>query len=182
MVIRNGMILLLLAAGTMTIAGCGAQGNDPEAGTTWGNGAFRSNGERIYFTATSERVTAITHTGGPDMGMMMMGGNLACASCHGIDARGGKHRMHMAYMDAPDIRWHVLAGEHYHEGAEGGHQHDDGDKIGTEHQHTYSFANFRNAVENGEHPDGDLLSKDMPRWKMSDEDLHDLANYLQSLK
>jgi hypothetical protein len=45
-------------------------------GTAWGTGAFRSNGERIYFTATSERSTSITYTGGPSSsGWMMMGGN-----------------------------------------------------------------------------------------------------------
>jgi len=31
--------------------------------TAWGTGAFRSNGERIYFTATSERGMPITYTG-----------------------------------------------------------------------------------------------------------------------
>ena len=30
-------------------------------GTAWGTGSFRSNGERIYFTATSERVAEITY-------------------------------------------------------------------------------------------------------------------------
>jgi hypothetical protein len=33
-------------------------------GTAWGLGAFRSNGERIYFTATSARGAAITYIGG----------------------------------------------------------------------------------------------------------------------
>ncbi len=39
--------------------GSGMMGN---SGTAWGTGAFRSNGERIYFTATSERGTEITYT------------------------------------------------------------------------------------------------------------------------
>ena len=34
-------------------------------GTAWGTGVFRSNGERIYFTSTSERGTSITYAGGP---------------------------------------------------------------------------------------------------------------------
>ena len=37
--------------------GPGMMGN---SGTAWGTGVFRSNGERIYFTATSERGTEIT--------------------------------------------------------------------------------------------------------------------------
>ncbi len=73
-------------------------------GTAWGVGSFDSNGERIYFTATSDRGTTITYTGGPVSGMMMGAGYLACASCHGPDGRGGQHIMHMQTMDAPDIR------------------------------------------------------------------------------
>jgi hypothetical protein len=42
--------------------GQGMMGN---SGTAWGTGVFRSNGERIYFTATSERGTEIAYTGGP---------------------------------------------------------------------------------------------------------------------
>jgi hypothetical protein len=50
-------------------------------GTAWGTGVFRSNGERIYFTSTSERGTAITYAGGPaSSGWMMTGGRLTCVS------------------------------------------------------------------------------------------------------
>ena len=41
-------------------------------GTAWAAGSFNSNGERIYFTASSDRGTSITYTGGPSMGMMMI--------------------------------------------------------------------------------------------------------------
>ena len=65
-------------------------------GTAWVTGAFRSNGERIYFTATSRRGTEIMYTGGAtSSGWMMMGGRLACVSCHGTDGRGGKRNMGM---------------------------------------------------------------------------------------
>ena len=61
------------------------------AGTAWGTGAFSSNGERIYFTSTSDRGSPITYTGGPTSGMgMMMDGQLACSSCHGPSGKGGK--------------------------------------------------------------------------------------------
>jgi hypothetical protein len=37
-------------------------------------------------------------------------------------------------------------------------------------------------VVDGEHPDGDSLDRDMPRWKMSENDLADLFAFLQSLE
>jgi mono/diheme cytochrome c family protein len=103
----------------------------------------------------------------------MMGGKLACVSCHGTDARGGKHRMHMEIMNAPDIRWSALSTDH-HEDHEFTEEHNEHDR--------YTLEDFRNAVEKGEHPDGDELNKDMPRWTMSDKDLHDLVDYLKSVQ
>ncbi len=123
-------------------------------------GAFRSNGERIYFTATSERGTEITYTGGPaSNGWMMMGGGgrLACASCHGPDGRGGEHSMGMMQvMDATDIRWSALEGE-------------------------FDPEKFRLAVVEGKDPDGTQLNTDMPRWNIGNDDLADLIAYLKTL-
>ncbi len=164
----------VVAAATLLLAACGSPGG---VGTAWGDGAFESNGERIYFTGTSSRGGEIDYRGGPDIGGMMMGGHLSCASCHGPDGRGGRHVMHMETMDAPDIRWNTLA-EHTDQGHdEDGHQddeadHDDGD---------YDLATFRMAVVEGRHPGGEALDNDMPRWNISDADLRDLADYLQNL-
>lgn len=144
------------------------------SGTAWGEGSFSSNGERIYFTGTSERTGRIDYSGGVDPGGMMMGGRLSCASCHGPDARGGTHQMHMDVMDAPNIRWSALAehgDDHTDEGASE-EPHDDDD--------TYDLEVFQMAVVDGLHPDGEPLSDEMPRWDLSDEDLADLAEYLQS--
>ena len=152
---------------------CNSQNEqDRNGGTAWGTGSFDSNGERIYFTATSEQDTAITYTGGPSVNIMVTGGRLACVSCHGIDARGRKHTMDKEIIIAPDIRWSALSADHHEE-------HGSGEES-KEHE-GYNFESFRNSVVNGEHPDGEDLSKDMPRWHMSDSDLHDLMNYLQSL-
>jgi len=72
------------------------QGMMGPGGTAWGTGVFLSNGERVYFTATSERGTEITYTGGPaSTDWMMMGGRLACVSCHGPYGRGVRHSMGM---------------------------------------------------------------------------------------
>lgn len=143
-------------------------------GTAWAVGSFDSNGKQIYLSATSKNGTSITYTGGPSTGMMMTGGNLTCASCHGVDAKGGKHIMQMEVMDAPDIRWIALSNDHHEMG-------DAGNKTLTPAK-AYDFEDFKNSVENGKHPDGDVLETDMPRWKMSDADLTDLMNYLKSLQ
>ena len=117
------------------------------------------NGERIYFTATSERGTTITYTGGPASNSWMMGGGgrLACASCHGTDGRGGVHSMGMMQvMDAKDIRWSVLEGE-------------------------FDPEKFRLAIVEGKDPDGTQLNTDMPRWNIGNDDLADLIDYLKTL-
>jgi mono/diheme cytochrome c family protein len=44
----------------------------------------------------------------------------------------------------------------------------------------YTLEMFREAVIEGQHPDGEPLDEEMPRWQMSDQDLRDLAAYLQS--
>ncbi|HSM24174.1 MAG TPA: c-type cytochrome [Anaerolineaceae bacterium] len=124
------------------------------------------NGEQIYFTSTSQRGGRIRFSGGPSLGGMMMGSYLTCASCHGPTGQGGRHTMHMTTMDAPDIRYEELAHEMEEHGGEG----------------EYDLATFRKAVVDGEHPDGDSLDRDMPRWRMSEADLADLFAFLQSLE
>ena len=154
-------LVLPIVVVVLLLAGCAsAPVSTNSSGTGWGAGAFRSNGERLYFTATSERGTALTYTGGPaSTGWMMMQGQLACVSCHGPDGRGGKHRMGMGttqVMDAKDIRWSVLQPE-------------------------FDAEKFQLAVMKGQDPAGTQLSSDMPRWNISDADLADLVAYLKTL-
>ena len=87
----------------------------------------------------------------------MMGGQLACVSCHGPNGQGGKHSMGMMQvMDAKDIRWSALQDE-------------------------FDVEEFRLAVVQGQDPDGTQLKPDMPRWNISDDDLADLIAYLKTL-
>lgn len=177
-------VFTILVAGWL-LSACGMIGwwNSPvnpmgtRAGGWFGYGNFSSNGERIYFTATNDRSQRIPYRGGPNFGGMMMGmgnNNLACASCHGPDGRGGLHRMHMQVMDAPDIRYVALSSEEEAEehGGDEGHEHAGGG---------YDLDDFRLAVIDGQHPNGEPLSWEMPRWRMTDEDLADLFDYLKSL-
>jgi len=138
--------------------GSGAGQGMMSGGTAWGTGAFRSNGERIYFTATSERGKSITYAGGPSSsGWMMMGGQLACVSCHGSNGRGGKHNMGVTQvMDAKDISWKVLQPE-------------------------FDAEKFRLAFVKGQDPHGTKLKLEMPQWNINDEDLADLIVFLKTL-
>ena len=156
-IITIGLLAVIV---TLLLAACASRSPSMMgSGTAWGTGAFRSNGERIYFSARSERGTAITYTGGPASNGWMMGGggSLACASCHGTDGRGGVHNMGMMQvMDAKDIRWSALEGE-------------------------FDPEKFRLAVVEGQDPDGTQLSTEMPRWKIGNDDLADLIAYLKTL-
>lgn len=154
----NSALLPVAVAALLLTACSSSSGPMGSAGTAWGVDAFRSNGERIYFTSTSECGTAITYTDGPSSGgWMMMGGQLACVSCHGPSGRGGKHRMGMMQvMDAKDIRWSAL-------------------------QKEFDFEKFRLAVAKGQDPDGTQLNQDMPRWNISGDDLADLIAFLKTL-
>ena len=156
-IVTIGLLAIIV---TLLLAACASRSPSMMgSGTAWGTGAFRSNGERIYFSATSERGTAITYTGGPASNGWMMGGggSLACASCHGTDGRGGVHSMGMMQvMDAADIRWSVLEGE-------------------------FDPEKFRLAVVEGQDPDGTQLNTDMPRWNIGNDDLADLIDYLKTL-
>ncbi len=134
---------------------------------------FDSNGARIYFTARNEMGERIRYSGGSPSGGMMMTSSLTCASCHGADGRGGLHTMHMQVMDAPDIRWSALSsGEH------GDHDDDGGEDHG---EAAYDQDDFFRAVREGIEPGGHTLSSDMPRWRMSDDDLTDLLHFLETL-
>jgi hypothetical protein len=133
-----------------------------------------ANGERIYFTAANAQGERIPYSDGPVFGGMMMGSYLTCAACHGPEARGGLHRMHMQVMDAPDIRYSALVGEAEEHEDEGDDAHED------EHA-GYDLEDFRLAVVEGKHPDGEPLDTDMPRWQMDDDDLADLFNFLKEI-
>ncbi len=153
-IIANGLLALIV---TLLIVSCASR---PQMmggrGTAWGPGAFRSNGERLYFSSTSDRGTTITYTGGPASGMMG-GGSLTCASCHGPTGRGGIHTMMgMQTMNAPDIRWSAL-------------------------QREFDAEKFRLAITKGQDPNGKQLNNGMPRWNIGNDDLVDLLTYLKTL-
>jgi mono/diheme cytochrome c family protein len=166
---KNWFLILL---GTFLFSACTIM-----SANDWNFGnRFTSNGERIYFTTTNEDGQRISYSGGASQGGMMMRAQLICASCHGDDGRGGEHIMHMTLMDAPDIRFSALSGE------EDEHNDDHGEEAEHALEHaSYDIDVFQRAVIYGEHPNGNPLDIDMPRWQLSDDDLIDLFTYIKSL-
>ncbi len=121
---------------------------------------FRSNGERIYYTATSDSGDPITFTGGPHW-LYMHGGS--CVDCHGPRGTGGIG-VPMTNQIAPDIRYATLTTEEH----------------GEEHP-PYTDSLLRRAITEGLDPAGQPLHWAMPRWHMSDQDLNDLIGHLKTL-
>lgn len=165
--------LLLLSGVGLLLSAC--MGFGP-AGQSFTGGNYRSNGERIYYSGTSAN-NPISYSGGSFGGMMggsMMRGKLACADCHGNDARGGGHFMGMSVMDAPDIRWSTLAAEDH--GEPGDHEE------GAMDHPPYDEASFKQAVTQGLDPGGEPLDNAMLRWRMSDQDISDLIAFLEEMQ
>jgi mono/diheme cytochrome c family protein len=127
--------------------------------------SYKSNGERIYFTATSASGDSISSLGG-SIHMRMMGGN-GCAACHGRDRRGEVRMMPQFWKSAPAITPEALFEDHA-EGDGDGHGDHDG----------YTDDTLRRAISQGINPSGEPLDDIMPRWSMSERDWQDLLAYL----
>ncbi|MCZ7398891.1 MAG: cytochrome c [Candidatus Methanoperedens sp.] len=121
---------------------------------------FQSNGERIYFTATSNSGKPIISSIGA---MTMRGGMMSCAACHGADGKGGQGRMMMWTFNASDIRYSSLTS-------------------GIEGEKPYTDELIKRAITEGLDSEGKRLEPPMPVWQMSDEDQNDLLEYLKTLK
>lgn len=123
-----------------------------------------SSGQQIYFTGRNERGERIPFEGGP-MWLYMRGGS--CAVCHGADGRGGAPVM-MGTEIPGDIRYHHLIEEEHEE-------------EGEEEHPPYTDEQIKRAVTLGVNPAGEPLDLTMPRWRMSDQDLDDLLEFLKTL-
>jgi cytochrome c oxidase subunit 2 len=146
------VIYPIVLAILITLAGCGSSNNRE----------YLSNGQRIYFTSTSDSRDRITYSGGPGM---MMGGSLACVNCHGEDGHGGTVSFMMQSYDVPNITWPELTGP-------------DPDM---EHP-PYTEETLKRAITRGLDPGGGQLEYPMPRWQMSEQDLNDLVSFIKTLK
>ena len=173
-----------------------------------GPSSFSSNGERIYFTATSESGEPITFTMGygfdgdavpgygmmgsidmgsdSDMGSGMMGGGMM-----GMD-RGGYYGMTCASCHGPDgsggryLAMGTVRTPNIQYGLLTGQieVEDEHEDEGEEEEHghePYTDETLKRAIVEGIEPDGEELNPFMPRWSISDQDLEDLVSFLKTL-
>ena len=129
--------------------------------------SFSSNGERIFFTATSKNGPIAIKEGPPMLKSAVKG----CAHCHGRDGKGG-HSLDATGIKGPDIRYKTLAVKY------GGYLsflEAKGEKIsgGVD-------TLIKRAITDGQGP-GYKLNIAMPRWSMTEDDLNDIINYLKGL-
>lgn len=129
---------------------------------------FSSNGERIFFTATSKNGAITIKQGSPLMKMAIKG----CAHCHGKDGKGG-HSLDATGIKSTDIRYKILVLKYdgYLNFLE-----TKGDKIsgGVD-------GLIKKAITDGEGL-GYKLNIAMPRWGMTEKDLNDIIEYLKTLQ
>ncbi len=151
--------IILIAAGVIGLLAVNLY-SQPYYPYTISSSDFQTNGERIYFTSTSNSGEPIISWIGS---MTMRGGMISCATCHGADGRGGQGRMMMWTFNAPDIRYSTLTGVR-----------------GNETPYTDEL--IKRAITQGVDADGKRLEPPMPVWQMSDSDLNDLLAYLKTLK
>jgi mono/diheme cytochrome c family protein len=116
-------------------------------------------GERIFQTGRDENGRLIPRSGFAGM----MGSAMACANCHGSDARGRTIQMMMGQVQAPDIRWSTLTAP----------PTQPGDKA-------FDPDSFFLAVTQGIDPNGSSLRAFMPRWQLTRAESDALIEYLKT--
>ncbi|ADE36801.1 c-type cytochrome [Methanohalophilus mahii] len=120
---------------------------------------FESNGEMIYYTGFNDSGYRLSMTAGPRW--VYVHGS-SCVNCHGVDGKGGAPIM-MGYVVPADITYDSLTSEEHV-----GHI-------------PYTDETIKIVIREGIDPEGQPLDSTMPRWRMTDEDLDDLIEYLKTL-
>jgi cytochrome c oxidase subunit 2 len=146
-------IMLAFISIMTVLISCGSTDNVEPPG-----GEFSSNGQRIYFTATSSSGEPII----PE-GFTMMMHHIACVDCHGPQGKGGTVYMMMERFDVPNITWPDLTGQH-------------------EDHPPYTEETVKQAITMGVDPAGNELEKFMPLWQISAQDLNDLVTFMKTLE
>ena len=163
-----GLGLLILGIAGVCLSGAGsrhmASFSGWGAGGVYDKGSYASNGERIYYLGIDGNEQKIAFRGGPHW-LRMMGGS--CINCHGPDGKGGLPVMMGTHIPG-DIRYSALISGQHHDEEEG-------------EEEAYTDEDIRRAIREAVEPSGKQMDRTMPRWKISDQDLDDLLEYLREL-
>ena len=157
--------LILIALGVVVAAllalsiPAGAPLHPGRSSVSTGPVAGAALGERIFQTGTGANGRGIARSGVTGM----MESVIACASCHGSDARGRTLTMMMGQIDVPDIRWSTLTAP----------PTDPGDKA-------FDPDSFFLAVTQGVDPTGATLKLLMPRWQLTRAESDAVIEYLKT--
>ena len=160
---KNVLVLLSL----LMLASCNGGYDHGQGASGSGVTQFASNGERIYFSGSSDSGDAISADGGSghmNMHMRMHGGG--CVTCHGVE-REGRRLWPQFWIETPALTPEALFASDAHD--ENGH----GD------HGSYDDESLRRAITLGIDPSGVKLEDAMPRWNISAADLDDLIAYLK---
>ena len=82
--------------------------------------------------------------------------------------------MMMSSFNVPDITWDKLTQEEHHEEDSGKDEHE-------EHP-PYTEETLKSAIIRGINPAGEAFDEEMPRWRMSGQDLDDLVEFIKTLE
>jgi mono/diheme cytochrome c family protein len=158
-----GLVLLVVGVAAAVVLALSIPAGAPlhPGGSTLPTGQVSGTalGERIFQTGRDENGRVVPRSGFAGM----MGSVVACASCHGSDARGRTIQMMMGQLQTPDIRWSTLTAP----------PTQPGDKA-------FDPDSFFLAVTQGTDPNGSSLKAFMPRWQLTRAESDAVIEYLKT--
>jgi mono/diheme cytochrome c family protein len=159
-----GLILLVVGVAAAVILALSIPARGPlhpggSSSLAAGHVSGVSLGERIFLTGTDENGDLIPRSGA----MGMMGSGVACANCHGPDARGRTVHMMMSQIETPDIRWSTLTAP-----------------PADPAERAFDPDSFFRAVTQGIDPEGGALKPFMPHWRLNRTQTDAVIEYLKT--
>ena len=119
-----------------------------------------SLGKTVYLYGTNASGRPIPRSGVTGM----MGSGVACANCHGANARGQTIQIMMSEVQVPDIRWSTLTAP-----------------PASPDDKAFDSDSFFQAATQGIDPTGTALKVFMPRWELTRAESDALIEYLKTL-
>lgn len=123
------------------------------------------SGEAIYKHGLGRDGRVVSAGMGEDGSVRLQGAAVACANCHGADARGGRE----GWIRPPDVRWQVLTAPQGRPRIDGGVRP------------PYDATAFARVLRTGVASDRLPLDSVMPRYDLADDEIAALQRHLVTL-